>query len=227
MLVETTRADIESLKADLAAAENALVDTRLTAPFNGVVNRKYTENHETVSPGMPVVSLLDVSSLEAATAVPEDMVIRASDFKQILVTLDAHPGLKITGTLKEIGRQTGNTNQSYPLTAVLDVPEGLSVEPGMAATVHLSIFSGTSENEGMSLPTAAVFADAEGRSSVWRLTESMKTEKVPVKTGALKGDDIQILSGVSPGDRVISAGARFLVEGQTVRVLDGNGEGES
>jgi RND family efflux transporter MFP subunit len=220
MLVETTRAGIESLKADLAAARNGLADTLLAAPFDGVVNRKYTENHETVSPGMPVVSLLDVSRLEVATAVPENILIRESDFKQIRVTLDAHPGLKMNATLKEVGRQTSNTNQSYPLTVLLQVPDGLSVEAGMAATVHLAIQSEGPGTVALSLPTAAVFADADGRSCVWRLTDDMKTEKVPVETGTLKGDAIVILSGVSPGDQVVSAGARFLVEGQTVRILD-------
>ena len=64
MLVETTRAGIDSLKADLAAARNALNDTRLAAPFDGVVNRKFTENHESINPGVPVVSLLDISKVE-------------------------------------------------------------------------------------------------------------------------------------------------------------------
>jgi RND family efflux transporter MFP subunit len=223
MLVDTTRAGIESLKADLAAARNALADTRLAAPFDGVVNRKLTENHETVSPGMPVVSLLDVSSLEVATAVPEDIIIRGTDFKQISVVLDAHTGVTIDATLKEIGRQISNTNQSYPLTVVLNVPAGLSVEPGMAATVKMRIPSETAGNEGLSLPTAAVFADADGQSCVWRLTDEMKTKKVFVETGNLKGDAVLITSGLSIGDQVVSAGARFLVEGQTVRVLESSG----
>lgn len=228
MALETTQAGIESLMTDLTAAENALEDTRLKAPFDGVVNRKLTENHETVSPGMPVVSLLDVSSIEAATAVPEDVVILSSSFQKIYVSLDAHPGLKIDAELKEIGRQTDNTNQSYPLTAVLDIPEGMTVDPGMAATIHLTVEAGDSRESGIYLPTAAVFSDAAGGSNVWRLdTGTMTTNKVEVETGALKGDRVRILSGISSGDRIVCAGARFLVEGQPVRVLDGNGGDES
>jgi RND family efflux transporter MFP subunit len=219
MIVETTRAGIESLKADIAAAENALDDTGLTAPFDGVVNRNFTDNHQTVSPGMPVVTLLDLSSLEVATSVPEDIVIRESDFRRIYATLDAHPGLELAAVLNEMGRQISNTNQSYPLTAVLKIPEDLTVEPGMAADVHIEIAYESEGETGLVLPTAAVFGDSEGISCVWRLGEDMETVKTPVKTGDLRGDDIVILSGVSAGDRVISAGARFLVEGQRVRIL--------
>jgi RND family efflux transporter MFP subunit len=224
MVLDTSRAGIESLKTDLAAAKNALADTRLTAPFNGVINHKFTENHETVSPGMPVVSLLDVSGLEVATAVPEDVVIRESDFSEISVSLDTFPGRRFGAHLKEVGRQTEIANQSYPLTASLDVPEGLSPAPGMAATVHIILQDAGRIDEGSYLPTAAVFADADGVPCVWRVDmRTLSTEKVKVETGSLKGEEILVRSGLASGDHVVSAGARFLLEGQQIRILDHNG----
>jgi RND family efflux transporter MFP subunit len=228
MILETTQAGIESLKADLASAKNALADTRLTAPFDGVVNRKLAENHETVAPGIPVVSILDLSGVEVATAIPEDILIRESDFSQIYVTLEAYPGETIPATLEEIGRQTDATNQSYPLTAVLDVPDHLSVEPGMAAMLHVMLHTRGQETQGFYLPTSAVFSDTDGTTCIWRVdTDTLNTEKVPVETGGLRGNDILIVSGLVPGDHVISAGARFLVEGQRIRILKGNGEAVS
>ena len=220
-LVETTRAGIESLKADLSAAKNALSDTRLTAPFDGVINRKFTENHENITPGVPVVSLLDISKVEVATAIPEDIVIRKPDFVTIYATLDAYPGQKIPASLKEIGRQTDSANQSYPLSAVLDPPETLTVTPGMAATVHIVLKAPEQSAAGVYLPTSAVFADANGNTCVWRVVpDSLDTEKVTVKTGELKDDEILVTAGLTPGDRIVSAGARFLVEGQKIRIMD-------
>lgn len=224
MLVETSRAGIESLKADLEAAKNALADTRLTAPFDGVVNRKFTENHETVAPGAPVVSLLDVSSIEVATAVPEDIVIRESGIAEIYATLDAHPDRNIDASLKEIGRQTDNANQSYPMTVILQVPKTITVTPGMAASVHLVINNPEQGDDGVYLPTAAVFSDTNGATCVWRVKpDSLDTEKVTVETGALRGDEILVTSGLEAGDRVVAAGARFLVEGQKIRILGESG----
>jgi RND family efflux transporter MFP subunit len=224
MVLDATRAGIESLNTDLAAAKNALADTRLTAPFDGVINHKFTENHETVSPGMPVVSLLDVSSIEVATAVPEDVIIRESDFTEISVSLDTFPDRRFDSHLKEIGRQTDIANQSYPLAVFLDVPKEISVAPGMAATVHIMLRNTVRIDEGFYLPTAAVFADADGASCVWRVNmRTLSTEKVTVETGPLKGGEILVRSGLVPGDHVISAGARFLLEGQQIRILDHNG----
>ncbi len=225
MLVETTRAGIDSLKADLAAARNALNDTRLAAPFDGVVNRKFTENHESINPGVPVVSLLDISKVEVVTAVPEDIVIRKSDFVNLYATLDAYSGQKITASLKEIGRQTDSANQSYPLSVVLDPPAMLTVTPGMAATVHIVLRSPEQHSGGVYLPTSAVFAAANGDTCVWCVAHnSHDTERVKVKTGELKNDEILVTSGIKPGDRVVSAGARFLVEGQKIRIMEKSGE---
>lgn len=224
MLVETTRAGIDSLKADLAAAKNALADTRLTAPFDGVLNHKFTENHETVAPGAPVVSLLDVSAIEVATAVPEDIVIREADIVEIYATLDAHPDRNISASLKETGRQTDNANQSYPMTVTLQVPKTITVAPGMAASVHLVLRNPHGGGDGIYLPTAAVFSDTNGVTCVWRVEpDTLDTEKVKVETGALRGDEILVTSGIEAGDRVVSAGARFLVEGQKIRILNESG----
>ena len=221
MILDSSRAGIESLKTDLAAAKNALADTRLTAPFDGVINHKFTENHETVSPGIPVVSLLDMSSIEVATVIPEDVVIRESDFIEISVSLDTFAGRHFSAHLKEIGRQSDMANQSYPLAAFLDIPEGISIAPGMAATVHIILQNTDRQDKGFHLPTTAVFADADGVSCVWRVNmDTLNTEKVKVKTGALKGGNILIRSGLTAGEHVVSAGARFLLEGQQIRILD-------
>ena len=221
LLMETTRAGIESLMTDLAGAKNALADTRLTAPFDGVINRKYTENHETVAPGIPVISLLDVSAIEVSTAVPEDIVIQKSGFSEVYCSLDAYPDRKLDATLKEIGRQTDSANQSYPMRVTLDVPENMSIDPGMAAMVYLVMRNGGMADDGFYLPTAAVFADTDGGSCVWRIDPlSLQTKKVRVKTGELKGDRILVVSGLAPGDRLITAGARFLMEGQKIRILN-------
>lgn len=228
MILDSSRAGIESLKTDLAAAENALTDTRLTAPFDGVINHKFTENHETVSPGMPVVSLLDMSRIEVTTAVPEDVVIRKSDFQEISVSLDAFTGQYISAHLKEIGRQSDMANQSYPLTAFLDIPDKIAVAPGMAATVHIMLQNTDRQDKGFYLPTTAVFADADGSSCVWKVNmDTLNTEKAKVETGELKGGNILVRSGLKAGEHVISAGARFLLEGQQIRILDDNGGNKS
>ncbi len=218
--VEATQERIKGLFAQLKAAENALLDTRLTAPFDGYINQTHLENHETVAPGQPVVSLLDFATIEVKTAVPEAMVIRRNDISTVTITLDAFPGRPIQSRAKEVGRKTESANQSYPMTVVLQVPDHLPVEPGMAASVQLVLSNAPRSETGFFLPATAVFADSSGQACVWRIDpQTMCVTRTPVTIGDLRQDTVHITSGLDAGDQVATAGARFLQEGQEIRIL--------
>ncbi len=226
--IEAAEARISRLSTNLKAAQNALDDTQLKAPFDGYVSRRHVENFENVKSGASIVSFLDVSSVEIDSAVPEDLIIRRSLISDIYCMLDAYPQQRFTATVKEIGRKTDSANQSYPLTVILDIPEGLVVEPGMAATLHVSLKNPAEKQNGFLLPAGAVFADPEGHSCVWRLdTDHMKVVKTRVTTGRLSDNSIHILTGLDAGDRVVTAGARFLYDGQMVRILQKRRKGRS
>jgi multidrug resistance efflux pump len=208
--IEAAEARIRSLEADMKEAKNALADTRLSAPFSGYINRKYAEEHETVSAGKPVLSLLDFSTIEVKTSVSEEVVTRRKDISDLSCILTADPALSIPATLKEIGRQTDSANQSYPMTMVLHGAEDLDVTPGMAATVRVVLKEDGPQATDYFLPAAALFADADGRPCVWRIDpQTMCVGKTPVTTG-----------GLHAGDLLAIAGTRFLREDQKVRILD-------
>lgn len=225
--IEATEAGIQRLSADVKAARNALDDTRLHAPFSGVVSRRHVENYEHVKDGDPILSLLDFSNVEVHTSIPEDLVIRRSSFVGIFCTLDSYPGRRFEAILKEVGRKTDSANQSYPMTVTLRVPEKVIVEPGMAATVTVSLKDpGGGPNTGFFLPPGAVFADTEGHSCVWKIDQqTMSVTRTRVTIGDFREDSIHILSGITAGDQVVTAGARFLRDNQEVRIL-GKGTGE-
>ena len=219
--VEAAEAGIRRLTADLRAAKNALEDTRLRAPFDGVVSHKFVENFENIGAGAPIVSFLDLSSVEVETSVPEELLIRRTAISDIACTMEAYRGKRFPAVIKEIGRKTETANQSYPLTVILRLPENLVAEPGMAATLHIALGEGKDSSSGFSLPLGAVFADPQGHSCVWRVDEvSLQVVRTPVSTGMVSNDLIFIDKGLSAGDRIVTAGARFLRDGQKVRLLE-------
>ena len=223
--IEAAEAGIKTLLADLKAAENALEDTRLMAPFNGYINQKFVENFESVKNGDPIVSLLDFSSVEVRTAIPEELVVRRDAFTSVYCTLDAYPGRRIDATLKEVGLKTDSANQSYPMTVTLQIPEDIVVGPGMAATVNIALDNPEKPADGILLPTDAVFADPQGNSCVWKIDpKTMRVVKTPVTIGELNGDSVSVLTGLDSGERIVTAGARFLRDNQQVRILENRSE---
>jgi len=218
--IQAAEAGIKRIKTDLQAAENALNDTRLKAPFDGYIGSKHVENFENVKAGNPIVTLLDASSVEVGSAIPEDVVIRHKDIASITCTLDAYHGKTFPAVVKELGRKTEQANQSYPLTVSLSTDEAIIAQPGMAASLILELNKHNSAGAGFAVPSSAVFADPQGQSCVWRLDgQTMRVAKVPVTIGALFKDTVQITSGLSADNQIVIAGARFLQDNQEVRIL--------
>ncbi len=219
--IQAAEAGIKRLQADFRATENALKDTRLVAPFSGYVGSKHVENFENVDSGEVIVSLLDFSSVEVRAAIPEDLVIRQKEIVDASCTLDAYTGHTFPATIKEIGRKTDKANQSYPLTVSLTLDQGLLPRPGMAATLMLKLKKTENPDARFLVPSSAVFADPEGLPCVWRVDmHTLRVVKTRVSTGKLYHNTIHITSGLSSGDRVVIAGARFLQDNQKIRILN-------
>lgn len=106
------------------------------------------------------------------------------------------------------------------MTVVMHVPDDMMVRPGMAADVFIDVKTNDHENKGFLIPLTAVFSDTSGTPSVWKIDpKNMTIQKTAVKQGDLYGDLIRIESELDEGDLIVTAGARFLREGQQVLLM--------
>jgi multidrug resistance efflux pump len=217
--IEAMEARILGIATELSDARNRLGDTRLSAPFDGVVYQKFVKNFDTVGSGEPIASFFDSAHPEVSIRVPESVIARLDRIRSVVCTLNLFPDQNFTGEIKEIGIRTEAANQSYPIIVSLTVPEGIDVHPGMAATVSLTFDLDTGE-ESLFLPLAAITTDAEKGSRVFILDpKTHRIHTTSVTTGVVRDDQIRILQGLRQGDEVVTAGARFLRTGQEVRRL--------
>ncbi len=224
---------VRQAEASVSAARDALRDTELHAPFDGVVADRMVENFQDVTAKQPVISFQDVSTLEIVFSVPEQDVLLApvpagADMKKIAelsaafrmtAHFDAIPDRSFPVKLKEFGAQADANTKTYPVTVTLPQPEGALVLPGMAVTVAVD-FSGSSSGDTFLVPRSAILdGDAEGaESSVWLFRDGSVT-LVPVIVEGGIGDMVEIKSqSLVPGGRIVTAGVHFLHEGQKVRL---------
>ena len=222
-LRDSAKANVDSLIAATEAAEDALGYTQLKAPFDGSIVATYVENFENVHAKQSIARLVDTSKVEMVINVPEGLISHAAAVQRIDVVFDSFPDVTLAAEISEIGREATQTTRTYPVTLVMDQPEGIQILPGMTA-----IARGTEQRRegavaGTVLPGTAVAADTSGGHFVWTLTAAADgfatTQRSDVTVGKLTPQGVEVTSGVSPGDLVVVAGVNVIREGQQVRVM--------
>jgi membrane fusion protein, multidrug efflux system len=223
---DQARARFQVAEAELALAEKRLEDSELRAPFPGRIARRLVENFQTVQAGAPIVLLEDITRLEVRTQLPEQDVVRLPAGESLLgaevgtVTFGALPGRQFPVTLKELETRADARTNTYRVVLSLPRPEEANILPGMSASFvpHDAVV----EIRALYfLPVEALQATPDRNSFVWVLDSEQSTvQRRPVRIGSLSGRSIQVLEGLSEGDRVITAGAAYLADGERVRTRD-------
>jgi RND family efflux transporter MFP subunit len=177
-----------------------------------------------------VVSLQNPDQLEIVIHVPERVVRgeprRAAGF----AVFDDLPEQRLPVTLKSFATEADPQTQTYEVVLGLTPPPDLRVLPGMGVAVLPDTAAAPSAGEDgdaaegaapVLIPVAAVVAAADGTPTVWVVDpENGKVSRRTIETGALQGADVAVLSGLAPGERIVTAGVHSLREGMRVHPLD-------
>lgn len=222
---DAARANVGSIRASVAGAQDQIEYTNLKAPFDGIVVDTYVENFEDVAAKQPIVRIVDDSRIEFVVNIPENLISLVPEVREVQVEFDALPGQPVPARVKEIGAEASATTRTYPVTLIMDQPANKKILPGMAGKASGTPPDGMSP-AGAEVPVSAVFADDEGdQSFVWVIDEQGKTvSRRPVKTGDLTERGVWVTEGLSAGEWIATAGVNYLREGQRVRLLEQNAE---
>jgi RND family efflux transporter MFP subunit len=221
---EAKQQRFEVTEAELRQADKALEDAALTAPFSGVVARKLVEDFENVRRKQPVLILQDLTNLKTRVTVPEaDMggETKSQSNEEITarlrpqVVVSSLPDRKFDAKIWEISQVADPVTRTFEATFYFPYPEGLNVLPGMTAKLIVQLAGSAGSHW---VPGVAVTADDEEQPMVWRVDpQQMVVHPVRVGVGGLKGDLVEITSGLEAGDLVATSGIQNLRDGSRVR----------
>ena len=213
-------ANRSNLNAQKKAASDALQDTNLTAPFDGIIAETYVKNFEEVRPKQQIILLQDISKIDIKVEVPEHLMV----FKRGEVAKDSHieaeftslPGKFFKLTVKEMTTEADPTTNTYSVTGTMVAPSDVELKSGMTCNVvHTSPMYGKASS--IIVPTNAVFNDENGTPNVWIVSEAMRLSKRKVEVGEMAKDGLTIKSGLIIGDKIISAGVHYAFENMLVK----------
>ncbi len=215
------QAELDEALAEVEIRTKALADTRLRAPFDGLIAATFVENFQNVQAKQPVMRLIDISSIECVVNIPENLISSVPFVQDIEVTFDAFPGRSIPAVIVEIGREASAVTRTFPVTLVMTQPDDIEILPGMAGRALGRVkLAELGDRFGYDLPLNAIFTDDGKRSLIWVIDETTGTaSKREVEVLAPSASGVRV-RGVSPGEWVATTAVHVLREGQRVRLPD-------
>lgn len=218
------RARFYTAKANLEAAKQDLAYTKLKANFDGVIAKRYLENFEEVVLSRPVFALEDVSALKIKIDVPENLIIAIDKNRRgernLYAVFDRIPDQTFPLKFIESTVKADPNTRTFKVTLKMETPDNYNVLPGMTATVFAELFADESvSGSSIAVPVSAVVANSEKQGIVWAVDEkTMTVHAKKIQPGQMVGDTM-LVKGLTPGERIVVAGAAFLREGMKVTLL--------
>lgn len=222
--VQQREAQRDVAAATLDSAQKDLADTVLRAPFSGVIAEKLAIRFENVSAQQDIVTLQSTGEAEAVVSVPASLVGRFSGRQPTseYVVLSSAPDIQIPGRFLSARTQADSQSQTFRVKVAFTPPPGVTVLPGMTATVYVGreLLDDELEGDGITVPLGAILSDGNAR-YVWIVDrETMQVSKRRVTVARSIGEEVAITDGLEPGETIVSAGAAYLHEGMKIRPQD-------
>jgi RND family efflux transporter MFP subunit len=213
--LDGARARQEQATASFRSQSNQAGYATLVADAPGVVTGIDAEVGQVVAAGAPVVRIARSAAKEVAFSVPEDRVDALRKVRRAQVTLWALPGRAYDATVREVAAAADPATRTYAVRLTLKRDDA-DVRLGMTAVVRIELGA---DDLAVHLPLSAL-AQRDGKSFVWVVDEkAMTVQETPVTLAGPSGTEVLIAQGLTPGQRVVTAGANLLQPGQKVKLL--------
>jgi RND family efflux transporter MFP subunit len=210
MNYEQAKANYERTKADYEAAVNAWEDSRLYAPFDGVIAEKEGEVGQNVIPGAKVARLVSAVGQQVRIAVPENEIAHVAIGQQAVIFVSAL-SKEYRGKVAEKGVVANALSRSYEVKLKVEDADG-ELLPGMITEVTLL----NPQQEAYVLPAQVVQLDHENQTFVW-MVRNHCVEKQVIECKEFTADGVIVSSGLKRGDFVIIEGQQKVCQGIEVR----------
>lgn len=224
--VDQSQSALQVAEAQVALSQAQLLRMQVRAPFDGVMGIRMVNVGDYVKDGSDMVSIEDTSTMWVDFRLPERFVPRLKIGQQLEVQLDALPGKAFTGQIAALDTQLEANGRSLLVRAKL--PAGTpELRSGLFARVRVLL---AVHQNALMVPEEALVPQG-GKQYIIKLVEGSlgapTAQRIEAKLGLRLPGKVEILTGLKPGDRVVTAGQAKLMrgEGQVLKIIDVDKQG--
>ncbi|MEM9399122.1 MAG: efflux RND transporter periplasmic adaptor subunit [Verrucomicrobiota bacterium] len=228
--LDNARASSESALASMEAARKALdlanLDvsyTELTVENDFAIASVDAEVGENVSNGTQIFYGIGGEDLEIELDIPESIIASIKLDSEVLASFPALEGKTFHGKVSEVGVSSVAGGTTFPVTVLITDEQKSELKSGLSAEVTFTVSTASGNSSKIIVPPFAIGEDEAGR-FVFILSQTNEDQAVvkrqPVEVGNVLPIGIEILQGLQPGMRVVTAGVSVLRDGTEVKYTD-------
>jgi RND family efflux transporter MFP subunit len=217
---KAAESEVNYYQAKLDLADRNLRKTKLLSPYDGTIAGRLVQPHEEVRAGQKVLVIDAKGAMEVQLAVPETSINRIQIDGPATITYPTLPGESATGRISYIGSAAVKAN-AFPVKVELIDPDE-KVKPGMTAEANLDLVVEDAAR-GYLIPFQAILPAADkNQGHVFVYDPKTSTVKKTLVHGISAENKEVVVEGLAAGDIVAVAGASFLADGMTVKLMQRN-----
>lgn len=219
-VVDQAQANVDVADAQVALARAQLDKLRIVAPFDGQTGIRAVNVGDYLKDGADIVALEDTSSMYVDFSLPERFASRLAPRQSVEVAIDSLPGERFTAVVLALEPQI--TADGRAIAARATVPNAdARLRAGMFARVRVVL----AERPGAVLVPEEAIVPQAGKDLLIKVVDGPRgpsSQRVEVRTGLRRDGQVEIVSGLAAGDRVVTAGqARLLrADAQLLQVVE-------
>lgn len=207
------KANYESMNDQLAQLNEQLSQTKVKSPISGTVDLVMVKVGDAVAPGVPVARVVNASQLKATAQIAESYAGRVKQGTRVKIYM---PDLKReeSATVQFASTSIDPSNRTFTIEA--NLPSRADYRPNMVAVLKIQ---DAQVPNAISIPVSTVSTTEEG--SFVYVAETKKGKLVAgrrkIETGLTYGGNVEVTSGLTPEDRVVTVGFQDLNEGDEIQ----------
>nr|WP_322866680.1 efflux RND transporter periplasmic adaptor subunit [Aquicoccus sp. G2-2]MEA1113982.1 efflux RND transporter periplasmic adaptor subunit [Aquicoccus sp. G2-2] len=214
--VRGLRASVSALTDQVSGARLRLRNATVRAPFDGVISARAVEPGQYVSTGAPLVTVVDLSSVEMQANAPVGAGSLLARGQSVNVRVDGIPNRVFEGKVTRINPVADEGTRTIPVYVLIDNADRVLLG-GMFATGQVIV---TEVKDALAIPAVALREDAHGHHVL--VIKDGHLHARPVETGGeWAGGLTRITKGLAPGDMVVTAPLPQLNDGDAVEIVEG------
>jgi RND family efflux transporter MFP subunit len=220
------REQVSVAEARVKVAQQDLDNCTVRAPFGGIVVSKDAQRGEMVSPVSAgggftrtgIATIVDMASIEIEVDVNESYIARVKTGQPVTAVLDAYPDWQIPAKVRTVIPTADRQKATVKVRATFDrLDSRILPDMGVKVTFLGEERSVPTEAAGRVLVSRAALVEEGGAAAVFVHREG-RVERRAVRLGQARGNEHEVVAGLSDGEQVVTTGAKQLRDGQSVRV---------